>query len=79
MGNVNRASVPLKKWNEEKQLRTRLTKLYRQFFFSDELSVLESKIEYMYLEAKFEKYTAYQNIKVRLPEGTFAMLLEYTQ
>jgi len=46
--------VPLKKWNEEKQIRERLVKLYRQFFFSDDLTTLEAKIEYMYLEAKLE-------------------------
>lgn len=56
--------MPLKKWNEEKQIRERLVKLYRQFFFSDDLTTLEAKIEYMYLEAKLEKSLDYFTLKV---------------
>ena len=64
MGELIRATVPLKKWNEEKQIRDRLVFLFRQFFFCEDVSTLEAKIEYMYLEVKLEKYLSYQSLKV---------------
>ena len=77
MGSIISLNTPMDLTDAQKEIDYKLIKLYRSFFFYDDYTDLEIKIEHQYLDSKLEKYQSYINLKVYLTDSQFKLLLEY--
>ena len=73
MGLIISLNTPMDLADDQKEIDYKLIKLYRSYFFYDDYTDLEIKIEHQYLDLKLEKYQSYINLKVYLVDSQFEL------